>query len=661
MNRSIGIDLGTYNSAASFVSGGTVTMIKSKYGKAAYSKSFPSFVLFDYNGKKQLVGKLAKEQGFLDPKLLVWGVKRLVGLSYLNAERKGEFNRFKYEVEKGSDGSIIIKVGEERFSPTHILEFILREIKEDAQNPALNPLVGLVNDAVISVPAYFDATRVGPIKEAAKNAGFEEVSTIPEPTAAAIRYGLDLKTKSRILTFDIGAGTLDVTAMLLLGESLNGQLKCGDLCTSGNEALGGIDIDDALVKYLIDQYELNDLFDDLSAYASFRDTVEKVKIKLSMEQTASLSLPTMKIVDLTRVELESAIKPILEKCRGPIRVALRESGLTADLIDHVLFVGGPTNMPCIRATVKDELKGLGARAGVLEELNLWAKNGPPVDPMDCVAMGAALKAAGMIKHTSPDPFGYGTILGPVPGLVDYYYTIIPPNSSYPVKRTMGIVNYNPTARRIPITLVKKELHDDNGKTAYKYNNLGEFDCYIRSTGEFPEVDITLELTKDKVLVTTFTHKQTHEFLRLEKLGALKGDEVDLQEETPPNIRQKSQKLEDNEEGSESDNENEMIHSHFTPDYDVKSYDWTEKQMKKAIHVAGMLIDDFASKTSDDKVLEKKNQLQSIIKRAYDPKLDTPGIMDRIIELLNALTNVGVITEMEFRDYNNQLRAIERSP
>ncbi|HUT77843.1 MAG TPA: Hsp70 family protein, partial [Polyangia bacterium] len=231
MGRSIGIDLGTYNSAAAVAVGrNRVAMIESRYGKTLYGKSFPSFVLFDHNGNRQLVGQRAREELPLNPKLVVWGVKRLVGLSYQAAREAGELDRFRYELEEGPGGGILIRVGDERFTPSHILEHILREIKEDAENSRVNPLVGgPVDRAVISIPAYFKAIRTAPIIEAARHAGFAEVDTIAEPTAAAIQYCLDVPQEAHLLAFDIGAGTLDVTVMLVVNEQ--GELVPGELCT----------------------------------------------------------------------------------------------------------------------------------------------------------------------------------------------------------------------------------------------------------------------------------------------------------------------------------------------------------------------------------------------------------------------------------------------
>ncbi len=660
-SKAIGIDLGTYNSAASFLSGGEPIMVRSKYGRAAYSKSFPSFVLFDYTGKKQIVGKLAKEQGFLDPKLLVWGVKRLVGLSYETAEKKGEFKRFEYETERGPGGSILIKVGDERYSPSHILEYIIREIKEDAENARINPLIGPgIKEAIVSVPAYFDATRVGPIIEAAKSAGFAQVSTIPEPTAAAIRYGWDLGKRSKILTFDIGAGTLDVTLMLLLDTALDGKLQCGELKTSGDSALGGLDMDDALLNYFIEKYGLVFSEQDLGAKSTFRYEVERAKIQLSTEQSVRLSLPNLRTVDFARSELERVLQPTLEKCRGPIRLALRETGFTADQLDHVLFVGGPTNMPCVRNLVKDELRKLGARDEVLQELDYWARSGSPIDPMDCVAMGASLKAAKVVKHTSTDPYSYGTVLGPVAGHQDYYYSIIPPNSPYPIKQSKGIIHLDNKVLSVPVGLVKKEANDVNGKTTYKYFMLGNFDCYIQTTGEDPEITITLELTKDKVLVTTFTHKQTGESMQLEKLDEFKGKEVFLQETTEPATKtnEKTSASESNSfSGGGSFGGSEFSGSGYSKD---PGRNWTNNQMDKALKVGQMVINDYASNCKDVKVVNRTAELRSTIEQSFSARRDTPRIINRITELLNSLKNARVISEDDFWKYKEQLREIEKN-
>jgi molecular chaperone DnaK (HSP70) len=646
MGKAIGIDLGTFNSAGAVALGRDNTeMVLSIYGESIDGKNFPSFVLFDYNGRKQKVGKPAKEELDIagNHKLVIWGVKRLVGLSYETAKKEGELERFKYDIESGPGGSILIKVGEERFNPSHILEFILREIKENAENENVNSMIGEnIERAVISVPAYFDGTRIGNIKEAATKAGFKDVETIPEPTAAAMVYGLELKKEAKILTFDIGAGTLDVTLMQFLYEG--DELICSELATSGNPALGGIDMDKVLLDYIIKKYKLRDVEKSPRGIAMLNREVEKAKIKLSSRQEVEIDIPQQSI-DLTRKELEEALKPLLDKCRGPIRVALEQASLRANDIDHILFVGGPTYMPCVRAMVKDELKNLGAKKELLRELETFEEKGLPVNPMECVAKGAALKAAKIAKPTvQSDPNAYGTELWPVSGLPNYFYSIIPSNSNYPITRTMGIIHYNPEARSVPIPLVKKLPYYEGGQFIYKYYHLGNYDCYIKSTGDNPEVDIAMELTPDKILVTTFIHKQTGKSVTFEKLDELNGKEITLQDHTPPSS---------SDVGGGGGGGDGGGGGH-------RRREWTQQQLEQAIHAAQRIIGDFTDNSQDDKVIRKKEQLLNLIQNVKDAANDTPDVLGRIQELLNALRNAHVINEDDFHAYQGELKNIERN-
>lgn len=654
MNEAIGIDLGTYNSAAAFAMGrDNVIMIRSKYGRTIYGsgKNFPSFVLFDYNGRKQMVGLLAKSNR-RDPKILVWGVKRLVGLSYDEAKRRGELNRFQYDIEKGPGGGILIRVGEERFTPSHILEFILHEIKEDAENNKVNPGIGRqIENAVISVPAYFDATRTGLIKEAAENVGFREVETIAEPTAAAIQYaahGLDIKEKSYILAFDIGAGTLDITVMLILNEE--GNIIPGEVCTSGNETLGGIDIDDLLSEYIINKYNLH-LEGDPDLKATFSEEIEKAKVNLSSLDNVPLSLPDQRTISLTQKEIEyilnarntSALnkESFLEKCRGPIRVALDSAGIDAGDIDHVLFVGGPTYMPCIRNMVKEELRKLGASGNLLQELESFDNEKLSIlNPMECVARGASLRAGEFIKKgPTTDPNGYGTVFKVGGGIPDFFCAIIPPNSNYPVTRVKNIVYSSPNTLHVTVPLIRKRKYD-NG---YRYCNLGYYDFYVKPTGKIPRIKISLELNKNKDLIAIFTDEQTNESIRFEKLNNLEGNDVLLQEERGPKpvpVDSNSGELQDSS----------SAHNNL-------KFRWTQEKLEKAIHTASKIINDLASNCKDNKVVLKKEELIGLIKNNPVPDKHTNIILNRALELLNLLNNAKVISASDFSNFSRKIKEI----
>ncbi len=658
MVRAIGIDLGTYNSAAAIALGRTrVAMIESKYGKTLYGKSFPSFVLFDHYGRKQLVGQRAKEELRINPELVIWGVKRLVGLSYRNALEMGELRRFQYNIEEGPGGSILIKVGEERFSPSHVLEFILREIKEDAENPKVNPLLGgVVDRAIISIPAYFKAIRTAPIVEAAIRAGFEEVDTIAEPTAAAVHYSLDVEKEANILAFDIGAGTLDVTVMMVVNEG--GELVPGELCTSGHESLGGIDMDDLLISHVAREHGLEEHGGDAVAEAILKEEVEKAKIRLSAREMTVLDLPGGEMAELGREELEAVLSPLLEKCRGPIRVALKQAGIGADKLDHVLFIGGPTNMPCVRRVVLDELARIGARPEVVADLETQDKEKKEnkkrklrIDPMECVAKGASLKAGRIVEPVGKViAEGYGTMYGPVTGEKDYYAPILPEGSHYPISARGALAHGDPKALEIPVPLIAKRPDVEKStleKTVFKYEYLGNYTLSITPTGNIPAVDIQLQVTDDKRIVATIVHSHNRQQVRFEGLDLMKGEDIALQEHTPPS--------------SWTETDVEVL----TDSVRHKKGGWNRKHLEHHLHVAREALD-LVKSSENQKVKRSVGEVESAIGKAVaadygSPNIDCPNISNRIKELLDMLRQPGVnqITNEEFRHYLEQLIRITK--
>ncbi len=651
MTRAIGIDLGTYNSAASVALGRTrVAMIESKYGKTLYGKNFPSFVLFDKYGRKQLVGQRAKEEIPINPELVVWGVKRLVGLPYKTALDAGEFKRFQYGIEEGPGGGILIRVGEERYSPSHILEFILREIKEDAENPKVNPLLGGgVDRAIISIPAYYKAIRTAPIIEAARNAGFENVDTIAEPTAAAVNYSLDVEKEANIIAFDIGAGTLDVTVMMVVQEG--GELVPGELCTSGHESLGGIDMDDALISYVLGEHNIPGYDNDPVVRAVLKDEVEKAKIRLSTRAGTILDLPGGNACELSRGDLEEVLHPLLEKCRGPIRVALNQAGLDVSNVDHVLFIGGPTHMPCVRGVVMDELRSMGAKEELLASLDAQTVEGLPVDPMECVAKGSSLKAGRIVEPVGKViAEGYGTMYGPVDGEQDYYAPIIGEGSHYPISARGALAHGDLEALEIPVPLVAKRPDVEKStleETVFKYEYLGNYTLGITPTGRIPSVDIQLQVTDDKRIVATLIHAHNRQQVRFEGLDFMMGDEVFLQEHTPPKGFQDKGKVS------------------LYDSVEYKKGGWTRAHLEHHLHVAREAVN--LIQTGDHpKVKRAVEEVEGAIRKAVasdygSPNIDCPNISNRTKELLDTLRqpDVNQITNEEFRHYVEQLITIAK--
>jgi molecular chaperone DnaK len=626
-----------------------VAMIESKHGKTLYGKSFPSFVLFDHYGRKQLVGQRAKEELRLNPELVIWGVKRLVGLSYQAASAAGELRRFQYGIEEGPQGDILIKVGEERFTPSHILEMILREIKEDAENPKVNPLLGgQVDRAIVSIPAYYKAIRTAPIVEAAMRAGFEEVDTIAEPTAAAVHYSLEVEREANILAFDIGAGTLDVTVMMVVNEG--GELVPGELCTSGHESLGGIDMDDFLISHLVRKHGIPNLESDITVRAILKEEVEKAKIRLSSRETTILDLPGGEAAALSRGELEEVLGPLMEKCRGPIRVALRQAGIEAGSLDHVLFIGGPTHMPCVREAVRQELVALGAKQTIFDGLDDSSRR-PAVDPMECVAKGASLKAGRVVEPVGKViAEGYGTMYGPVEGKENYYAPILSENSHYPISSRGALMHADPRALEIPVPLIAKRPDVEKSsadKTVYRYEYLGDYTLSITPTGRVPSVDIQLQVTDDKRIVATIVHAHNRQQVRFEGLDFMKGQEIRLQEDTPPT--------------GLSEPEIDVLEDSVR----YKKGGWTKTHLEHHLHVARealALVHDIDHPKATRASEEVENAIgKAVASDLMSPNIDCPNISNRVKELLDALRQpeVNQITVEEFHHHMSQLIKVAR--
>jgi molecular chaperone DnaK (HSP70) len=646
MGHAIGIDLGTCNSAAAVALGrNRIAMVESRYGRTLYGKSFPSYVMFDRCGRKQVVGQRAKEEMRLNPELVVWGVKRLVGLSYRTALLSGELRRFQYCVEEGLGGGISIRVGDERFSPSHILELVLREIKEDAEDPRVNPLLGgRVDRAVISIPAYFKAIRTAPIVEAARQAGFETVDTIAEPTAAAIHHSVQVDEDANILAFDIGAGTLDVTVMMVVHEG--GELVPGELCTSGHEALGGIDMDDLLRTHVVERFDLRGVDSDPGAAALLLDEVEKAKIRLSTRETTSLDLPGGRSAELCRGEMEEVLRPLLERFRGPIHVAMLESGLGPEALDHVLFIGGPTQMPCVRRVVEDEIRRLGIGPALAERLRAAGAAGSSAVPMECVARGAALKAGNVVEPVGKViAEGYGLMYGPTPEAAAFYAPIIRENSHYPISGRGVAWHMDPAALEVPVPLVAKRPdveRSDRAGIVYKYEVLGSYTLGITPSPGCAAIEIELKVTDDKRIVARLTHTRTGQQVRFSGLDTMRGEEVELQEHTPPPPWTEQDVARLNETMAD------------------RRGRWTPSHLEHHLHVARQAIDGIADR-SDGRIGRAIDELEKAVARAVvpgraDPNVDCPSISNRTKELLDALRQPDVrkLTDEEFRAFMEQL-------
>ena len=360
----IGIDLGTSNSAAAALVGGKPTIIPSAEGATQYGKAFPSYVAFTQDGQR-LVGEPARRQAVTNPENTISAIKRSMGTDYK------------------------VNVMGKQYSPQEISSFILQKIKKDAE-----AFLGEeVHKAVITVPAYFNDNQRTATKDAGTIAGLEVVRLVNEPTAASLAYGIDKEQEEEleIMVFDFGGGTLDVTIMEFGGGVFEVR------STSGDTKLGGTDMDNTIMNYLAGEFKRDtgvDLMVDDQAVQRLREAAEKAKIELSTTLTTDINLPFITATaegpkhlttTLTRAKLEELVDSIIKRCSGSVEQAISDAKMSKSDIDKIILVGGPTRMPVVQKFVED-LIGKPVERGI--------------DPMECVAMGAAIQAgvlAGEIK------------------------------------------------------------------------------------------------------------------------------------------------------------------------------------------------------------------------------------------------------------------------
>ncbi len=391
----IGIDLGTSNSAAAVLVGGKPTVIPSAEGASQYGKAFPSYVAFTEDGQR-LVGEPARRQAVTNPENTISAIKRSMGTSHK------------------------VNVRGKEYTPQEISAFILQKIKKDAESF----LGEEVKKTVITVPAYFDDNQRTATKDAGTIAGLDVVRLVNEPTAASLAYGVDKEQEEEleIMVFDFGGGTLDVTIMEFGGGVF--EVKS----TSGDTKLGGTDMDNTIMNYLASQFKKEtgiDLMLDDQAVQRLREASEKAKIELSTTLKTEINLPFITVAadgpknlihTLTRAKLEELVDPIIKKCSGPMKQAICDAKMSKTDVDKIILVGGPTRMPSVQKFVEDYI-GKPIERGI--------------DPMECVAMGAAIQGgvlAGEIKDlvlldVTPLSLGIETLGGVSTKLIERNTTI----------------------------------------------------------------------------------------------------------------------------------------------------------------------------------------------------------------------------------------------
>lgn len=508
MGKVIGIDLGTTNSCVAVMDGKTAKVIENAEGM----RTTPSIVAFSDDGER-LVGQPAKRQAVTNPERTFFAVKRLVGRRYDDPMVEKDKKLVPYKIVKASNGDAWVEADAKTYSPSQVSAFILQKMKETAEAH----LGAKVDQAVITVPAYFNDAQRQATKDAGKIAGLEVLRIINEPTAAALAYGLDKTKTGTIAVYDLGGGTFDVS-VLEIGDGVF-EVKS----TNGDTFLGGEDFDMRLVSYLADEFQKEqgiNLRNDKLALQRLKEAAEKAKIELSSTTQTEINLPfitadasgpkhlTMK---LTRAKFEALVDDLIQKTIDPCRKALKDAGLTAGEIGEVVLVGGMTRMPKVQEVVK-QLFGKEPHKGV--------------NPDEVVAIGAAIQAGvlqGDVKDVllldvTPLSLGIETLGG-------VFTRIIDRNTTIPTKKSQvfSTAEDNQNAVTIRVFQGEREMAADN-------KVLGQFDLMgiPPSPRGMPQIEVTFDIDANGIVNVSAKDKATgkEQQIRIQASGGL--SEADIQ-------------------------------------------------------------------------------------------------------------------------------------
>ena len=526
MGRVIGIDLGTTNSCVSIMDGTQPKVLENSEG----ARTTPSMVSFDEENSR-LIGQPAKRQAVTNPENTLFAIKRLIGRPFNDPTTKKDIDMVPYSIIKGKNGDAYVEAAGENYSPSQISAFILQKMKETAEDY----LGEKVEQAVITVPAYFNDAQRQATKDAGKIAGLEVLRIINEPTAAALSYGLEKKEGKMIAVYDLGGGTFDIS-ILEIGDGVF-EVKS----TNGDTFLGGEDFDLTLVNFLADEFKKDngvDLRGDKLALQRLKEAAEKAKIELSSAAQTEVNLPFITAdqsgpkhltLKLSRSKLESLVEDLVQRTIAPCKEALKDAGINASEIDEVVLVGGQTRMPKIRETVQDFFK---------KEPNM------SVNPDEVVAMGAAIQAGvlqGDVKDVllldvTPLSLGIETLGG-------VFTRLIEKNTTIPTKKSQvfSTAEDNQSAVTIRVFQGEREMASDN-KLLGSFNLEG----IAPAPRGIPQIDVAFDIDANGIVAVSATDKATgkEQKITIEASGGLSDDEIeDMIKEAESNAEEDKQKRE----------------------------------------------------------------------------------------------------------------------
>ena len=512
MGKIIGIDLGTTNSCVSVLEGGKPRVIENAEG----GRTTPSIVAYA-DDNEVLVGQSAKRQAVTNPTNTLFAVKRLIGRRFEDDVVQKDIKMVPYSIVKADNGDAWVEAKGESMAPPQVSAEVLRKMKKTAEEY----LGESVTEAVITVPAYFNDSQRQATKDAGRIAGLEVKRIINEPTAAALAYGMDKAQGDRtVAVYDLGGGTFDISIIEI--AEVDGEHQFEVLATNGDTFLGGEDFDLRLIEFLADEFKNEngiDLHNDPLALQRLKEAAEKAKIELSSSQQTEVNLPYITadatgpkhlVIKLTRAKLESLVQELVTRSLEPVKVALKDSGLSASEIDDVILVGGQTRMPMVQQTVADFFD---------------KEPRKDVNPDEAVAMGASIQGAvlaGDVKDVllldvTPLTLGIETMGGVATPLIEK-------NTTIPTKKSQVFSTAEDNQTAVTIHVVQGER-----KQATSNKSLGRFDLadIPPAPRGMPQIEVTFDLDANGILNVSAKDKATgkEQSIRITASGGLSEDDI----------------------------------------------------------------------------------------------------------------------------------------